>query len=151
MFKRLRQLLRRGRGEEGVAAVELAIVLPLLLFLMLGGMDLGHMYYIEYIITNASREGARYASKYTVTTTSPPTSIDISTYVKSTLNYNSFNFGNFSVGGSYSGGSPNIVTVTVKADKQWWILGTFTFFGFRRLTNPMTLTGQTAMTMETPS
>ena len=66
MFIRLRQLLRRGRGQEGSAAVEFAIILPLLMFLILGGMDLGHMYYIEHLITNASREGARYGRKYTV-------------------------------------------------------------------------------------
>ena len=59
---------RRGlRSERGGVAVEFAIILPVLMLLILGGMDLGHSYYIKYIITNASREGARYAAKYTVT------------------------------------------------------------------------------------
>ena len=35
-------------------------------------MDLGHRYYIQYLTSNASREGARYAAKYTVTNV-PPT------------------------------------------------------------------------------
>ena len=36
MFIRLRQLLRRGRGQEGAAAVEFAIVLPVLMPLIGG-------------------------------------------------------------------------------------------------------------------
>ena len=47
MLNRLRQLLRRGHGEEGAAAVEFALILPLLILLVLGGMDLGHAYYLN--------------------------------------------------------------------------------------------------------
>ena len=131
---------------EGVAAVEFAIILPVLLLLILGGMDLGHAYYIEHLITNASREGARYGARYTGAATDP-TSSQISTYVTTTLNYNSFNLDNLVVSGSYSGASPNeIVTVTVTANKQWWILGSLL-----GLTNPTTLTAQTAMIVEGPS
>ena len=42
MFNRLRQLLRAGRGEAGFSAVEFAIILPVLMLLVLGGMDLAH-------------------------------------------------------------------------------------------------------------
>lgn len=130
---------------EGVAVVEFAIILPILLLLILGGMDFGHAYYIEHVITNASREGARYGSRYTGAATNP-TSSQISTYVTTTLNYNSFNLNNLVVSGSYSGASPNeIVTVTVKANKQWWILGCLL-----GLTNPTTLKVQTAMIVEGP-
>ncbi|HZK13246.1 MAG TPA: TadE family protein, partial [Desulfobaccales bacterium] len=86
MFIRLRQLLRRSRGQEGAAAVEFAIILPILLVLTLGALDLGHMYFVDHLITNASREGARYAAKYTFPT-AEPTSAQVSNYVKSTLNY----------------------------------------------------------------
>ncbi len=148
MFNRLRQLLRGGRGEEGVAAVEMGILLPLLLTLILAGMDLAHMYYMDYIVTNASREGARWATKYTVQANGqanpPPTSDQISTYVKSTLNYNNYNFPNFVVG-AVTGGNPTIVTVTVQADKHWWFLG-----GWLGFPDPKTLTGTTAMAMENP-
>jgi Flp pilus assembly protein TadG len=153
MFKQLRHVLRGGCGEEGVAAVEFGILLPLLVLLILGGMDLAHMYYINYVITNASREGARYATKYTVkadgTPNPPPTSDQISTYVKSTLNYNSYNFPNFGVN-AVTSGTPTVVTVSVQADKHWWILGTFNFYGMLGLTDPMTLTGTTAMATESP-
>jgi Flp pilus assembly protein TadG len=140
MFNRLRQLLRRGHGEEGVSAVEFAIILPVLTLLMLGGVDLGHAYYIEHIITNASREGARYAARYTGN--HPLTSDQISNYVKTNLNYNRFNLKDLRVSASYNGTSPNeIVTVTVRADKYWWILGNI-------LPNPEQLTAETAMAVE---
>jgi Flp pilus assembly protein TadG len=86
-------------------------------------MDMAHMFYMEYLITNASREGARYAARYTYPTNSP-TSEQISTYVTSTLKYNSFNLSDFDVSATYDGSPPNeTVTVTAKATKHWWILG----------------------------
>jgi Flp pilus assembly protein TadG len=138
-------MLGFGRRQEGAAAVEFALIIPVLMLLLLGGMDLAHAYYIEHVITNASREGARYASRYTVATTDPSSSA-ISTYVKTTLKYNSCNLDSLNVSGSYSGVSPNrIVTVTVTANKQWWILGSLPGF-----TNPSTIKGETAMTVERP-
>jgi Flp pilus assembly protein TadG len=151
MFIRLRQLLRRGRGQEGAAAVEFALILPLLIFLILGGMDLGHMYYIEHLVTSASREGARYGSKYTGTTAAP-TSGTISDYVKlpAGLNYNRFGLDTLVVSSTPPTGTfPNsIMTVTVTANKHWWVLGTFNFFGFAGFTNPKTLSATTAMNVE---
>lgn len=145
MLIRLRQLLRRGRGQEGSAAVEFAIILPILLLLSLGGLDLGHMYFIDHIITNASREGARYAAKYTGTN-AEPTSAQVSNYVKLPspgLDYNSFNLDNLTVTAVYAGTFPNrIATVTVTAQKQWWVLGGLLGFA------PKTLTAQTAMNVE---
>jgi Flp pilus assembly protein TadG len=142
VFLRLRQLLRRGRGEEGAVTVEFALILPLFLVLILGGMDLGDMFLMDHLITNASREGARYAAKYTGAT--EPSTSSISTYVKTTLNYNSFHLDNLVVSGSYAGVSPNrIATVTVTADKHWWILGIVPGF-----TDPKTLTASTAMNVE---
>ncbi len=147
MFNSLRQVLKRGRNEEGATAVEFSIVISALLLLILGGMDLGHTYYIKHIITNASRQGARYAARYTGATDAP-NSQAISDYVKlpTGLNYNSNNLSNLVVNGSYTGVSPNqIITVTVQADKNWWVRGYFL-----GLTNPTTLTATTAMIMESP-
>ena len=148
MFIRLRQLLRRGRGQEGSAAVEFAIILPLLLLLTVGALDMGHMFFIDHLITNASREGARYGAKYTVTGVTP-TSAQISSYVKlppplpGGLNYNSFNLDTLTVTASYAGSVPNkIVTVTVTAQKQWWVLGGLIGLATKALT------AQTAMNVE---
>ena len=53
---------KRGRRERGAAAVEMAIVLPLLLFIIAGMIDLGRLFYVQTMVTNAAREGARMAS-----------------------------------------------------------------------------------------
>ena len=45
--------------ERGVVAVEFALILPLLLLLTLGMVDVSLMLYDQTILTNASREGAR--------------------------------------------------------------------------------------------
>ena len=141
---------KRGlRAERGAIAVEAAIILPVLILLILGGMDLGHRYYIQYITSNASREGARYAAKYTGTTVDP-TSADISNYVKypppapGGLDYNKLNLDTLVVSGNYTGVSPDrIITVTVHANKHWWILGSLPGF-----TNPQTIEAKTAMNVE---
>ena len=49
------------RGDEGAAAVEFAIVLPLLLVLLFGIIEFGVLLFDKAMITNASREGARRA------------------------------------------------------------------------------------------
>ncbi len=55
--------LGRSRGERGagMAAVELAVVLPVLLTLILGCVDLGRFAYTYAAVNNAARAGAAYA------------------------------------------------------------------------------------------
>jgi Flp pilus assembly pilin Flp len=145
LMRLIRHVQRHWRqdSENGAAAVEFAIIVPLLVLLILGGMDLGHEYYMEHLITNASREGARYAAKYTGGA-SLPTSSQISTYVITNLNYGSFDLNSLAVTGAYAGVSPSeVVTVTVTADKYWWILGSLL-----KLSNPTILTATTAMIVE---
>jgi Flp pilus assembly protein TadG len=52
---------RSGRGQS---LVEAAIVVPLLLLLFAGVVELGRAFYDYIVITNAAREGARYGSLY---------------------------------------------------------------------------------------
>jgi len=52
--------LRRNRGlRKGVAAVETAVVAPLLVVAMLGMMEVGYAFMVRQTVTMASREGAR--------------------------------------------------------------------------------------------
>ena len=55
---------RLRRDERGANLVEMALVMVLLLLLLLGVADFGRAFNNYIIITNASREGARYASRY---------------------------------------------------------------------------------------
>ena len=52
-------LPRQSRRERGAAAVEMAIVLPLLLLIVGGIIDFGRFFYTQNIVVNAAREGAR--------------------------------------------------------------------------------------------
>lgn len=47
------------KNNKGVALVEMAIVLPLLIILVFGIIEFGFIIYDKAMITNASREGAR--------------------------------------------------------------------------------------------
>jgi Flp pilus assembly protein TadG len=53
---------RRGR-EKGSITIEMALAMPVLLFMIAGIIDLSMLYWEKHIITNATREGARAASK----------------------------------------------------------------------------------------
>jgi len=57
---------RVREGERGQSLVEFALMLPILLLLLLGAIDLGRAFHSSISITNAAREGAFYgASKPT--------------------------------------------------------------------------------------
>jgi Flp pilus assembly protein TadG len=51
--------LTRTRRDDGAAAVEMALVLPLLLFVVFGIIDFGRMLNAQITLTEAAREGAR--------------------------------------------------------------------------------------------
>jgi Flp pilus assembly protein TadG len=88
-------------SERGAAAVEFALLLPLLLMLVLGTIEFGRAYNAQIILTNAARDGVRVmaiandptgaktAAKNaaaTVSTTIPTTDITLSTSACSTGN-----------------------------------------------------------------
>lgn len=49
--------------QEGAAASEMALMLPLLLAMMFVGFEAGHYFYTEQKVIQAVREGARYAGR----------------------------------------------------------------------------------------
>jgi Flp pilus assembly protein TadG len=54
---------RRGRvARRGTAAVELAILLPLIVTLLFGIWEVGRLIDVQHLLTNAAREGGRQAS-----------------------------------------------------------------------------------------
>lgn len=52
----------QGHFDRGAAAVEMALVLPLLLFLLMGMIDFGRAYNAQIQLSAAAREGVRLAS-----------------------------------------------------------------------------------------
>ena len=56
-FKRLRPARHEGRPALGQSLVEFALVLPLLLLLVLGGIDFGRVFY-AYVAIEDDQEGA---------------------------------------------------------------------------------------------
>jgi Flp pilus assembly protein TadG len=65
MLWRLRRARRLFcRDQQGSYAVEFAIILPVFLLLVFGIVDFGHAWYMRHVMVNASREGARYGSRY---------------------------------------------------------------------------------------
>lgn len=51
----------RSRGKRAQALAEMAVMVPFLVIGMMGMLDLGRAFYYQIAITNAVREGARYA------------------------------------------------------------------------------------------
>jgi Flp pilus assembly protein TadG len=53
------------RREHGGVAVEFAIIVPILVLLVFGIIDFGHAWYMRHLISDASRDGARYGTRFT--------------------------------------------------------------------------------------
>lgn len=78
---RLRALSGR---ERGAAAVEFALVLPLLMVLLLGIIDFGLYYYNDLQLTHVARDAARYLSVNNVAAANA--AISGATLVSTTIN-----------------------------------------------------------------
>src|SRR5574343_146701 len=58
--KRFRGRAGKGvRSQGGAAAVEFALLLPVLMTMLMGTLEMGMMLYNKAVLTNATREGAR--------------------------------------------------------------------------------------------
>lgn len=62
----------RSRRERGAAAVEMAIVLPLLLLVLAGIIDLSRAFFTNMSLATSAREGARAAVLITAPTPTGP-------------------------------------------------------------------------------
>lgn len=54
---------RFSRDPGGSVGAEFALVLPMLLVLMFGGLEAGHFFWTEHKLIKAVRDGARYAAR----------------------------------------------------------------------------------------
>lgn len=60
---------RGHRPSAGQSVVELALMLPVLMLIMIGTLDLGRLVDAYVVMTNAAREGARYGMNNPTDTT----------------------------------------------------------------------------------
>lgn len=66
--------------QRGIAAVEFAFVMPVLVTLLVGLWETGRMIQLQQILSNAAREGARVAAQsQTINSTGAPTQIQVDT------------------------------------------------------------------------
>ena len=159
MLSRLRRLLRRGRGQEGAAAVEFALCLIPLLLIVAGVVDYGESWYIASVVATASREGARYATRYQTNTTTGARLIPnalvptIQNYVLTSAGYNLTSLLPSTAaptvptptGSGYTTGTVGLpVSVQVTAQKYWLFLNHL----IPGLTNPQVLKSTTTMACE---
>jgi Flp pilus assembly protein TadG len=56
-------LCRMLKETAGAAAVEMALVAPLLIAIAFGAMELGYYFYSEHVVIKSVRDGARFASR----------------------------------------------------------------------------------------
>jgi hypothetical protein len=62
----MRNFLRLLRNDDAAAAAEMVFVMPMLVILMFGSMELGNLFLTEHAVTKQVRDGARYASRLTL-------------------------------------------------------------------------------------
>ena len=81
-MKTIRGILHKLVEERGAAAVEFAIILPLLVVFLFGIIEFSLMFYDKAVITNASREGARRGILF-----SPAPRVDVTTIENTVIDY----------------------------------------------------------------
>jgi len=130
VFNRVRRWYRDTRG--GVM-VEFAVSCLVFLLIVSGIMDLGHAFYMNQVVTNASREGARYGITYQTDTngnriapSNLPVSIQsylLNTYLANTFLPQDANPQVTLSGAGYTTGTKGAdLEVTVSATKTWFVL-----------------------------
>ncbi|WP_322044329.1 TadE/TadG family type IV pilus assembly protein [Paraburkholderia sp. J67] len=153
------------RGQRGSAIVEFALVMPMLLILLFGIVELGFVLYDKTVITSASRAAVRQGVAFGETATgtpyymSPSTVTQIATGGLSTMliNFNSSNqpsvtlssctaASSCTTGAGCSAG--NSLTVTVSYTFQGLLLGAALSPFPASFNNLLTLTSSTVMSCE---
>jgi Flp pilus assembly protein TadG len=130
-------------NRRGTACVEFAVLVPILLLLFLGIVDVGQYVNVYQTVSNASREGARVAARQSTANVSDVTTA-VSDYLTGTnanlpssaVSVSVTNAGSAVTGtnlAAIAAGSPISVQVDVAFDSVRWLNG-FTFLNGRTAT-----------------
>jgi Flp pilus assembly protein TadG len=68
------------KGIKATAMIEFALIAPLLIIIIFGFIEMGIMFYDKTVISDASRQGARYG---TIKKTNYPSTASVETYTQS--------------------------------------------------------------------
>jgi hypothetical protein len=146
----LKQRITKGNHEQGAAAMEMALLIPIFVLIVLGVLEFGDAWYIHHGLTNASREGARFGIRHpgTFPRNPCPTQAAIANMIKGPNGY----LRKFSRFGDCSNVDVDVpappctagadLTVTVSYPKEWWFLGPLIGLG------DVTITATTTMKLE---
>lgn len=120
---------RPFRGDAGVALVEFALVAPVLLVLMIGILDVGRAVNAYVTISNAAREGSRYAALHPTASPGAIESavrarvvpLDASTVDVTTSYYDGTAFQTFPPSGGIptSSPKPSFIPIRVEVSYDW--------------------------------
>jgi Flp pilus assembly protein TadG len=121
----LSHLKRFRKDQDGVAAVEFSLLALTFIFIIGVVVDFGHYLYLRQVLTNASREGARYGSVYG----NPRISgTEIQNYIQQKFGpiVGASENNPLRVNADGAGGTAGQdLTVTVSGDKSWFFLDCF--------------------------
>lgn len=139
--------------QKGVAAVEFALILPLLLVLLFGIVEFSLMLYNKAVITNASRDAARSATAFR---TPKLTAAEIDKIVvDSTTHLISFsaNTPNVTFNPALDPVNPPLpgtpISITVEYDYSFLVFGgLLSLLSGGSIANPITLSATTVMNHE---
>lgn len=134
-----RTSLNGGRTRQrGTALIEFAFVLPFLIVLTLGVVDMSRAFWVKNVVTQAAREGARWLAAHPTTDVAnvQARAAQVLTGANLTLKTCTIT----EVGTTHK-------KVTVSSDFNWLFLGLFSWVG-NTFTNPVTLSGACTMYME---
>jgi len=135
---------------RGAAAVEFTLLLPLLIMILFGIIEMSVMLYDQAMLTNAAREGARYGILFNVDSDgaySPMTDGQIQTVVNQYLATHLVSFGegaSATTTVTRGGGSGTPLTVRVQYPYNFLVLPNFA----SSLAGDITLSAETVMRME---
>lgn len=134
-------VIHTGKKQQGLAAVEFAIVVPVMLFLMMATAEFGRVFYHYNTLTKAVQTGARYASK-PLLKTSELTNIDVAfkQRIQNFVVYGNENGGGAAVLDGFTATSTNVAissnvankTITIEAqyDYNFVVLKDLPFIGY---------------------
>ena len=138
----------RKLNSQGAAAIEFAIVLPVLVALLFGIIEFSLLFYDKAVITNASREGARFGTLFVETGNPPVVCDDIKGVIDAYVADRLITFGGATAVTTDCGVLPTTpggdLTVTVSYPYDYLVLPGFV----PGLNAGVTLTAQTVMRKE---